>query len=631
MIALRLLGPAEVTVDGRPAPPELLWRKNLALLVYLARSPRRTRSREHLVGLLWGDKPESSARHSLREAIRVLRQAGGEGSLSTEGDLVRLAEGAVTADAELLEQRAREGDWEGCGALALGGFLEGFSVPDAPAFEDWLTVERLALARRSVEVLVRWADALQRAGNAAASGAAAQRALALDPLSESAARALLLSRALCGDRAGALAVYDAFAARLRDAAGAEPAETTRQLAEQVRRERVWRSSGQRVPGAPSRRAPLEGRTRELAALLEYAATARTGRATVVLVNGPPGVGRTRLIEELALRARLDGAAVVQARGTPADRSEAWSGVFALARGGLLDAAGIAAASREALAVFAARIEEWGDRFPAARGSYLLGAGPALSAVVRAAAAEQLVVLIADDAHCFDGETLATLRALARDAAAAPLLLLLTATSGLPREEIDQLVAGLGREVPGGVITLEPLRPDALRALATWAMPAWGEAELDRLARRVAADSAGLPLLAVELLHAVALGLDLLHTPAVWPEPQRTLDQTLPGDLPESVVAAIRIGFRRLSRDAQAALAAAAVLGDRTEPARLAEATGLSPDALAAALDEAEWQRWITADGRGYTFVARLTRDVVARDMLTEGQRRRILDRHLTPS
>ena len=158
------------------------------------------------------------------------------------------------------------------------------------------------------------------------------------------------------------------------------------------------------------------------------------------------------------------------------------------------------------------------------------------------------------------------------------------------------------------------------------MPTYTETETDRLARRLAADSAGLPLLAVELLHAVALGLDLHGTPRAWPESKRTLDQTLPGDLPETVVAAVRIGFRRLTKNAQAVLAAASVIGDRASALQLARATGLEADALAGALDEAEWQRWLAADARGYAFVARLARLVVARDMVTEGQRRRIVER-----
>src|SRR2546428_1406587 len=76
-VSVRLLGPARVTVDGAAAPPELLWRKHLALLVYLARSPRKSRTREHLLGLLWSDRTEPLARHSLSEALRVLRRGPG--------------------------------------------------------------------------------------------------------------------------------------------------------------------------------------------------------------------------------------------------------------------------------------------------------------------------------------------------------------------------------------------------------------------------------------------------------------------------------------------------------------------------------------------------------------------------
>ena len=81
MILCRTLGPVELSVDGSPAPPELLWRKHLALLVYLARSPRRTRSREQLVAMLWGDRTESAARHSLSEALRVIRRHAGDAAV----------------------------------------------------------------------------------------------------------------------------------------------------------------------------------------------------------------------------------------------------------------------------------------------------------------------------------------------------------------------------------------------------------------------------------------------------------------------------------------------------------------------------------------------------------------------
>ena len=147
--------------------------------------------------------------------------------------------------------------------------------------------------------------------------------------------------------------------------------------------------------------------------------------------------------------------------------------------------------------------------------------------------------------------------------------------------------------------------------------------LERVVRRVGNDSAGFPFLAVELLSAVAHGLDLAQGSAVWPEPFRTLSQTLPGDLPDSVVAALRIGFRRLSREAQQVLAAAAVMKDRNTEAVLGRACGLEPAQVAAALEELEWQRWLETDARGYAFVARLAGLVVARDMVTPGQRSRL--------
>ena len=92
-IELRCLGPLEVRVDGGPPPAELLWRKHLALLVYLARSPRG-RARDHLMGLLWPEKDQDKARHSLNEALRVLRRVLGD-ALVTEGDVVRIEASAI--------------------------------------------------------------------------------------------------------------------------------------------------------------------------------------------------------------------------------------------------------------------------------------------------------------------------------------------------------------------------------------------------------------------------------------------------------------------------------------------------------------------------------------------------------
>ncbi len=129
VIRCRVLGPIEVSVDGGPAPPELLWRKNLALLVYLARSPKRSRSREHLIGLLWPDKPEQAARHSLNEALRPIRRCLGEDQVSAQADRVQLEPGAVRLDTEDFEALAQAGDWPGRTPWLRGCFSKDWPSP----------------------------------------------------------------------------------------------------------------------------------------------------------------------------------------------------------------------------------------------------------------------------------------------------------------------------------------------------------------------------------------------------------------------------------------------------------------------------------------------------------------------
>lgn len=630
MIECRTLGPVEVTLDGGPPPAELLWRKNLALLVYLARSPKRARTRDHLTWLLWGDKPDAQARHSLREAIRVLRRALGERGLVTDHDQIRLAADAVGLDTDRFEAAERAGDWAAAAQLAAGDFLEGFGVPDATGFEDWVAAERSHWRSRGSAALVSHARGLLARGRLREAGDTAARALGLEPMSDAAVRLAMTALALAGDRNGALAHYERLHAALAEAGG-EPDRETRALAEQVRRERTWRlaeavaATSER--GAESRRAPLVGREAQLERLVDaWRTSVREGTATAVVVEADAGMGKTRLLEEVVARARLEGAAVSAVRAVESDREAPWSGVLGIVRGGLLDAPGLAGAPAAALAAFASQIPEWADRFPCSGPPSAPDvAGRALTDVLRAVTAEQPTCVAADDAHWLDRDSLLALAAALRDLADAPLFLVLAAAPQPGRPELDELRARLGRDVPGVGMRLQPLGQEALRQLAAWAVPALGHTDLDRLARRLAVDTAGLPLLAVEILHAVALGMDLGAIAGAWPEPLRTLEQTLPGDLPDAVVAAIRVGFRKLSAEAQQVLTAAAVLGERVPAAQLGRGARMSGEAVTAALDELEWQRWLTAEPRGYAFVARIVRDVVAQDMLTEGQRRRILE------
>src|SRR6266704_260218 len=293
-LSVRVLGPARVTVDGAAAPPELLWRKHLALLVYLARSPRKSRTREHLLGLLWSDRTEPLARHSLSEALRVLRRVLGDTAVQADVDQVRLATDRVTLDCDRFAAHAERGEWDSAAALVEGEFLEGLALPDANQFETWLGAERTLWRAQGLEALVKSAEAQLARGDTAAATRAALGAVALDATSEPAARTAMRALALAGDRAAALRVAEDLARALRDGLDAVPSPELARLVERIREARV----GRRILAAPPAarpRPPLLGRSAELAAATAAWERAKAARGQVVLVQGEPGEGKTRRI------------------------------------------------------------------------------------------------------------------------------------------------------------------------------------------------------------------------------------------------------------------------------------------------------------------------------------------------
>lgn len=628
MIDASLLGPVQISVDGNAPPPELLWRRNIGLLIYLACSPKRSRTREHLTGLFWPDKAEEKARQSLREALSKIRAAVGEAGVETVGDQVRLAAGAVRMDTERFQALAAAGDWKGAAAIVSGPFLEGFVVPGAGAFEEWVSAERREWNARGVSALLRVAQADLDSGAVEAALSAARRAVAMAPDSEAAVSMLMRAHALDGNPAEALRAFEEFATHLRTELGTTPSAACIALADRIRSAPGAGGARERrgAAGATARRAPLVGRGEQLERVLDAWRRGRDGRrATGVVVIGDPGVGKTRLADELTQRLRLEGAATAFIRAVESDVATPWNGVLGLARGGLLGAGGVAGAAPGALAWFAEHIAEWADHFPAARRTAAEAPARAFSEVLGAAAAAQPVVLVVDDVEYLDRDSLLALGAALRDLARSPLFVLCTMSGAAARPEADELRSQLGHDVDGVVLRLAPLGTADIKQLARWAVPEFDEAALDRLTRRVSTDSAGLPLLVVELLSAVAAGLDLDRVRGAWPEPLQTLDQSLPGDLPEGIVAAIRVGFRRLSAAAQLVLKAVAVLEGPITTARLARVTKLDPAKIVEALDELEWSRWIAADARGYGYVARVVRQVVKDDLMLKGEIQRLLE------
>jgi DNA-binding SARP family transcriptional activator len=595
VIEILALGPPVVGVGGGDPPRELLWKKNLALLVYLALSPHGRRGREHLIGLFWADKTEAKARHSLNEALRALRKAAGDESVTSRGDQVVLDPDSVRIDVDDFMDAMTRGDTREAAALIRGPFMEGFFVAGSSGFEDWLHTERAELSLAGSTALLAAGEDLLARGHVVAARDVSDRALQLDRFAEGPLRMALLARALAGERAQAVALFDEFSERLRGELELEPSDETLELIERIRREKAWKlPTSMPEQERVARRVPLVGRSEELtASLAALSAGFEARRATALFVLGDPGLGKTRLAEEILARARMDGARTVRVRAISADRDTPGA-----VESGLL---------RELRAPEDVPPE-----------------GDSLADAIRDEVRDAPLLIWLDDADQADARSLGEIRRLLADARDLPVAFGFGATAVPSVASLDELRADVGREIDGAIVHLKPFTLDLVGELAQTLLPAMTDVARDRLCRRVFADSAGLPLLSLELLNAVRLGLELHRIEGSWPKASMTLVDTFPGDLPDSVVAAIRVGFRRLSEHAQQVLTAAAILGERVSQARLAQMTGLDEEDLTSALDELEWQRWLTADARGYSFVAPVVKDVVARDMLTPGQKRRLL-------
>ncbi len=214
-------------------------RKAEALFAYLASCPGKLHSRESLADLLWSDGVDGHARNNLRQTIHALRKAlkaAERSPIITERDRIALDRDALEVDAVRFEALLGAGSveaLEAACALYEGEFLEDLSI-EAPVFEDWLAMERRRFQDLAVHALGDLLAHKIDGDQPDQAIALAQRLLALDPLLESAHRALMRLYAQTGQRHGALEQYQSCRQILEDELGIEPERETEALHEAIR-------------------------------------------------------------------------------------------------------------------------------------------------------------------------------------------------------------------------------------------------------------------------------------------------------------------------------------------------------------------------------------------------------------
>jgi DNA-binding SARP family transcriptional activator len=327
MLHVSLLGESAITDDGTGTVRTRSLRA-IALVAFLVGHAGSPQGRQRIAGLFWPESTDAQALTNLRRELHHLRQVLGDDRslVVTSRDLcwrdtptcrvdVRVFD--IERNAALAAAAADDDDGILVHAAAAIGQYRGDLLPGV--YDDWLLDARSELERQCVDLCDLLSAARARTGDLAGAVEAARRRVQLQPLEEVGYRTLMQLQADLGDRAGALSTYHHCASVLERELGVVPDAAMREafhrLMAHARPARgapvdIGPATAGPVVGRPGpAAAQLFGRSTELRLLREVWQAAVGGRRGLALVRGGAGVGKTRLVTDVADMARLQGAVV----------------------------------------------------------------------------------------------------------------------------------------------------------------------------------------------------------------------------------------------------------------------------------------------------------------------------------
>ena len=652
-------------------------RKTLALLVYLAIEVG-LQPRKHLAALLWPEASPERSHASLRNTLSRLQTALRQASSQAQTSYISVTHHALglnpdadidfdlrtIEDAYALARADRSSRTRPAGSASLpvlqsaaacrrGDFLAGFSLGDAPGFDDWAAVQREVWHRRLGLILDRLSEIQFARGEFAAATETASHWIALDTLNEVAYRRKMRAHFAAGERGQALETYEACHAVLAAELDLEPEPDTAALAERIRTQtppihpHIPRSAP--LPHRPDTSFAFlgnlfAGRTREVQVLVNGYQRAVAGQPQLVMLRGEAGIGKTRLARKFLAWASAQGAELLQ--------GSAFESGCHLPFQPLVEALRLRLEHKNSLqdllddvrlSPLSQLLPELRQRYPSLSPPPLGESRPEenegraqfyepLVQYTLALAAQAPLVLFVDDLQWTDSATLDLLQYAIRrwrDSATRILLLVSLRSEALhpmtqPQQTggpaggpagLSQWLTRVARELTPVHIELEPLgeRETVQMVLSILAPPAAD------FAQWLYAETRGQPFYLMETLK------DLLERRVLRPKRQEEGKWTFAVDaehdlgqavrVPSTVHTVVRSRLNRLSPNAFSLLAGGAVLEQQITFERLCAISSVTEDMGLPALDELISSRLLLEAAQpgtasAYAFANDMLRDVV---------------------
>jgi DNA-binding SARP family transcriptional activator len=597
-VTIELCGQLSVSVDGGRREGDLPGRQGRLAVAYLALNAGRPVTRERLIAALWGDDAPAGHSQALNVVLSKLRRALGAGVIENAGErAVQLTTGARVDLDEVQPALDRAfaardaGDWaavaeaaDQVAAAADAGLLPGYEA-------SWLEDPRRRLEEHGLQARELRGDAGLALGGAdlAQAERAAQELVEGAPFRESGHLLLMRVREAQGNVVEALRVHERLRTLLRDELGVAPGPQVQAEFERLlKAEQAQQAAG---PAPPRKAAPppppppvredggqffatrsgarFVGRREEIDRLRLFYARAAEGRRQLVLLEGEPGIGKTRLAVQFMQACEADGAIALYGRCDAESHVPYQPFLEALRRY-------VARTSAERLAPWSAELGrvvpellaegEAPAREPTERYRLFDAAAEVLTDMARA----QPVVLVFDDLHWADKPTLLMLRQLVRAAEESPIMIVASFRDTERPDALTELLVQLRREGYFETIELRGLdEADTTELIGEFG----AEPVPDHVQRALWEGTKGNPFFLEEMVRDLS-SATAEGNGAPWPV-----------ELPAGVREVIDRRLGTLSDEARDVLTTAAVVGREFRIELFEEMGGYDEDKLDEVVDE----------------------------------------------